>query len=91
MNPMQNKTPEERKAIAAKAHATRRARRDAEDAARQDALKYAGGLHRQIAELEERLDALQRMETMHSVSAAVVGSALLRVSRPRFFWTRIWG
>lgn len=78
MNPMQNKTPEERKAIAAKAHATRRARREAEEAARQDTLKYAGGLRRQIAELEERLAALQRMETMNSVSAAVAGTALLR-------------
>ena len=78
MNPMQNKTPEERKAIAAKANATRRARREAEEAARQDALKYAGGLRRQIAELEERLAALQRMETMNSVSAAVAGTALLR-------------
>ena len=78
MNPMQNKTPEERKAIAAKANATRRARREAEEAARQDALKYAGGLRRQIAELEERLAALQRMETMNSVSAAVAGTALRR-------------
>ncbi len=44
MNPMQNKTPEERKAIAAKAHATRRVRREAEEAARQDALAYAAEL-----------------------------------------------
>lgn len=94
MNPMQNKTPEERKAIAAKAHATRRARRDAEDAARQDALKYAGGLRRQIAELEERLAALQRMETMNSVSAAVTGSALLRedeIAKAALPWAKASG
>jgi len=78
MNPMQNKTPEERKAISAKAHATRRARREAEEAARQDAMKYAGGLRQQIAELEARLAALQRMETMNAVSAALHGKALLR-------------
>lgn len=78
MNPMQNKTPEERKAIAAKAQATRRARREAEESGRQEALKYAGVMWQQIAELEERLDALQRMETMNAVSAAVTGKALLR-------------
>lgn len=78
MNPMQNKTPEERKAIAAKAHATRRARREAEEAARQDAIKYAGGLRQQIDELEARLAALQRMETMNAVSAAVTAKSLLR-------------
>lgn len=41
MNPMQNKTPEERKAIAAKGQATARARREAEESARQDAMTRA--------------------------------------------------
>ena len=94
MNPMQNKTPEERKAIAAKAHATRRARREAKEAARQDVLKYAGGLRQQIAELEERLAALQRMETMNSVSAAVTGKALLRedeIARAALPWAKASG
>lgn len=80
MNPMQNKTPEERKAIAAKGHATARMRREAEEAARQDALKYAGGLHEKIAALEFRLAALKRMETMNAVSATLTGKALLRSS-----------
>ena len=80
MNPMQNKTPEERKAIAAKAHATARARREAEKTARQDALKYAGGLRETIAVLECRLAALERMETMNAVSAVVTGKALLRAN-----------
>jgi len=78
MNPMQNKTPEERKAIAAKGHATARARREAEESARQDAMTYAGGLREKIAALERRLAELERMETMHAVSAAVTGKALLR-------------
>jgi len=78
INLMQAKTPEERKAIAARAHATRRARVEAEKAARQDALKYADGLREQIAELEARLAALQRMETMNAVSAALTGKNLLR-------------
>jgi len=42
MNPMQNKTPEERKAIAAKALATRRARREAKETARQAREEEAG-------------------------------------------------
>lgn len=78
MNPMQNKTPEERRAIAAKGHATARARREREEAARQEALKYAGGLRETIDALERRLDELERMETMTAVSAAVTGKALLR-------------
>ena len=59
MNPMQNKTPEERKAIAAKGHATARLRREREEAERQDALKYAGGLREEIAALEAKLAALK--------------------------------
>ena len=94
MNPMQNKTPEERKAIAAKAHATRRVRREAEEAARQDALAYAGGLRQQIAELEARLAALQRMETMNAASAAITGKALLRedeIARVALPWKKSSG
>lgn len=79
MNPMHTKTPEERKAIAAKGRATRRARREAEDAARRDARAYASDLRQQIAELEQRLAALRRMETLNAASAAITGSTLLRV------------
>jgi len=94
MNPMHNKTPEERKAIAAKAHATRRSRRAAEEAARQEVLKYAGGLSEQIADLEERLSALQRMEIMNTVSAAVHGKALLHedeIARFALLWAKASG
>lgn len=75
---MIGKTPEERKAIAAKGCATRRARREAEKTARQDALKYAGGLREQITELEEKLAVLRRVEIMNTVSAVMTGKALLR-------------
>jgi hypothetical protein len=75
---MRNKTPEERRAIAAKSHATRRARREAEAAARWEARIYAGGLREEIAALERRLAKLKRMETMQVVSAALTGNSLLR-------------
>lgn len=94
MNPMENKTPEERKAIAAKGHATRRARLEAEEASRQDALKYAGGLRMKIADLEERLAALQRMETMNTISAALHGKALLRedeIAKAALPWAKASG
>lgn len=78
MNPMQNKTPEERKAIAAKSHATRRARREAEAAAKTNALQYADDLREKIASLEVVLDSLQRMELMNMVSAAITNKAILR-------------
>ena len=80
MNPMQNKTPEERKAIAAKGHATARLRREREEAERQDALKYAGGLREEIAALEAKLSALERQETMSVVSSALTGKVLLRAN-----------
>lgn len=78
MNPMQNKTPEQRKLIAAKAHATRRARREKMQLAKQDAITYAGGLRHEIDALEAKLGTLQRMETMNLASAAMTGKILLR-------------
>lgn len=78
MNPMQGKTPEQRRAISAKAHATRRANRDEAESLRRDALTYAGGLRQQIAELERRLEDLRRIEKMNAASAALTGKALLR-------------
>jgi hypothetical protein len=76
--PMRNKTPEERRAIAAKSHATRRARREAEEAARLEARAYAGGLRDEIAALERRIAGMKRMETMQVVSSLLTGKALLR-------------
>jgi len=94
MNPMQNKTPEERKAIAAKGRATARARREAEESARQDAMKYAGGLREKIAALERRLAELERMETMCTASAAATGKALLRadeIADASLPWAKVSG
>lgn len=88
MNPMQNKTPEERRAIAAKALATRRARRLALAAARAEARVYADGLGERIAKLEERMAAAQRMEAFNASSEALTGKVLLgaheiaKASRP---------
>lgn len=78
MHPMQNKSPEERRAIAAKSHATRRARAEAMAVARKEAKVYAGGLREEIASLETRLAALRRMEAMNTRSVALTGKALLR-------------
>ena len=94
INPMQNKTLEERRAIAAKAHATRRARIDAERAAKHESLKCAGELRQQIAELEDRLQALQRMEAMGAVSANLTAKMLLsaeEIARGALPWTRSCG
>ena len=91
---MQNKTPEERKAIAAKGHATAKARREAAEAARQDALKYAGGLREKIATLELRLNSLERMEVMNAVSAEATGKILLRpdeITKAALPWARSSG
>ena len=78
MNPMSNKTPEERRAIAAKGFETRRKNRLANEAARQEAIKYAGGLREQIDSLEKKLASLQRLEKLNAVSATIHEMALLR-------------
>lgn len=78
MNPMQSKTPEERRAIAAKGIETRR-RRLREDA---DLLFVAKGrvvgLKDRIDELEARLLELQTIEVMACASAKLTGKTLLR-------------
>jgi len=85
MHPMQDKTPEERKAIAAKSAATRKANNDIKEAKlqeslkeRQEALIYAGGLRQQIKELEERLSSLKHFETINMVAETVIAKRLLR-------------
>lgn len=78
MYPSQNKTPEERRASAAKGVATRRARREAKEAARLDALKYADGLREKISVLESRLAALERHEVMSAISQGLTRKAMLR-------------
>lgn len=77
MNPMQMKTPEERKAISAKAHATRRANKEADERMRADARARVIGLRDEIAELERRRDALQMQQLASAEAAQLTGKTLL--------------
>lgn len=94
INPMQNKTVDERRAIAAKGVATRRARSDERKSAEQEAIKRSNELRQQICDLEKRLSALQRMETMSLVSAAVTNKVLLReddIAKSAIPWNKASG
>lgn len=77
MHPMQMKTPEERRAIAAKAHATRRANKEAEERMRADALERVIGLKEEIAELERQRDALKMQQVASVAAAKLTGKTLL--------------
>lgn len=76
-NLLANKTAEERKAISQKAVATRRANIQAKKESRHAATQRIDKLSKQVSDLEQRIAALRRMETMHLVSAALTGKALL--------------
>ena len=77
MNHMQSKTPEERSAIAKKAHATRKANKELLEKKRQDAQVYPEWLKIQIVALETRLAELSMFEQMSVVSAALTNKVLL--------------
>jgi predicted GIY-YIG superfamily endonuclease len=94
MNPMHNKTPEERKAIAEKAVKTRlaniaiRKAREAEDA------EKAFELRSKVAQLEKRIKELARTEKLHLASAALTGTALLsakEIAAGSLPWNRACG
>lgn len=72
-----NKTPEERRAIAAKGHATRRRRKQELSAARLEALVYAGGLRKEIEARRAELEGLERVELFNAVSARLTNKFLL--------------
>ncbi len=72
-----SKTPEERRAIAAKSVATRRANRDRDIAIRQAAKDRILGLKDQIQGLESRLSELQSIEMMNAVSLSLTNKVLL--------------
>ena len=94
MNPMQGKSAEQRKAIAAKSLATRRANIETRKAKKQDQAWYADRLRQQIVEMEERLNSLQRMEALSAVSARLTGKALLReeeISKSALPWIKASG
>lgn len=77
MNPMANKTPEERKAIAARSVETRRRNRAAAAQAEADQLDAASGLKAKIQELERKLASMERQEAMNRSAIALTGKALL--------------
>ena len=77
MNLLQNKTPEERKAIAAKGHTTRRERIAREQAVREEAKQHVLGLKDEIKALEAKLADLRRLEVMNAASCALTGKTLL--------------
>lgn len=88
------RTLEERRAIAAKGVATRKANREREAAERDELRRSVDPLRRQIAELEQRLASLQRMEIMNAVSAEMTGKALLRndeIARAALSWSKASG
>lgn len=77
MNPMQLKTPEERRAIRAKAAATTRARIEAERATQAEAKARVLGLKEEIAALERTRDDLVRQQMANATAAALTGKRLL--------------
>ena len=86
-----NKTPEQRKASAAKGVATRKANREATAAARLAAYQRVAGLRDQIEALEQKLASLERLEKMSAVSATLTGKALLRpdaIAKAAIPWKR---
>jgi hypothetical protein len=74
---MKNKTAEERRAIALKAHATRRQNKQHADQLRANAIVYRDGLYNNIRILEENLERLQRMELFNKTSSALTNKTLL--------------
>jgi hypothetical protein len=74
---MNFKTPEERSAIAKRAHATRKANKELLEKKRQEALVYPDWLRIQIVALETRLAELSKFEKMSVVSVALTNKTLL--------------
>jgi hypothetical protein len=74
---MQNKTAEERKAIALKAHTTRRRNKEESDRLRANAIIYRDGLYDNIRVLEENRDRLERMELLSKRAVELTNKTLL--------------
>lgn len=77
MNFWETLTAEERRAIALKSVATRKANKERINAIREEAAKKVYGLEKQIEELEIRLSNLQTMEALNTASCTLTGKALL--------------
>lgn len=77
MNPMQNKTPEERREIAKKSHETRRRRSEDRKRLREEASERAHSLSDEIAQLEAKRDALLRYFQANEAAVRLAGHVLL--------------
>jgi hypothetical protein len=77
MTPMQLKTPEERKAIAKKAHATRKANKEKREAEEREARYYRADLYAEIRTLEGKIEYLNFSYKMSQISGALTNKSLL--------------
>ena len=74
---MKTRTLEERRAIAQKAHATRRRNKEADEQIRRNAIVYRDGLYDQISILEKNFETLQRMELFSQSAMSLTNKTLL--------------
>lgn len=77
MNPMQLKTPEERRAIAKKSHATRKANKEKRDTEDKALRYYRSELCAEIRAMEGKIETLNFGYQMSAISAALTDKALL--------------
>ena len=75
---MNKKTPEERRVMAAKGVATRKANKQAADKLREDAITYRNGLKEEIEELESKLNSLKVEDDLSCLSLSLTTKTLLR-------------
>jgi len=88
------KTPEERKAISQKGIETRRKNRQAKEYAKREASIQKDRLALEVRALEQKLESLQRLETMNTLSAKLTGNNLLRehqIAKAAAPWARATG
>lgn len=78
MNWMQSRTPEERKAIAAKSVATRQKNIQEREVRRLADMELRDGLKREIKELKVKLDSLKKLELVNKTALTLTGKTLLR-------------
>lgn len=78
MNWMQSRTPEERKAIAAKSVATRQKNIREREEQKLANMELRDGLKREIKELKDKLDSLKKLELSNNVALTLTSKALLR-------------
>lgn len=78
MNWMQSRTPEERKAIAAKSVATRQKNKREQEAQRLLDIERRDSLKCEIRELEAKLDGMKKLELVNKTALMLTGKTLLR-------------